>query len=98
MSFLLNRAIQKYADRKSQGFSPASPEEKLAEAVLLTLKLARESLGHRAERWLESPKVSLNGNTPIATMTNIDGCRKVYRLILWATSDTGDPVAKMPSP
>ena len=34
-----------------------------------------------AKRWLTTPKLALNWNTPIKSMTSVDGCHKVILLI-----------------
>ncbi|MFI5444290.1 antitoxin Xre/MbcA/ParS toxin-binding domain-containing protein [Polaromonas sp. UC242_47] len=52
----------------------------ITEIATLAQKVFRSS--QQSERWFTSPKVGLQGRTPIESMKSLDGCRQVKALIV----------------
>jgi hypothetical protein len=60
--------------------APQKVKELAIEITSTAIKLFHNS--ELAKKWLESPKLALNQKTPIETMTDVDGCDRVKKLLL----------------
>ncbi len=67
---------------KRYGIAEVTPavRAEIAEIATFAQKVFRSP--QQSERWLTSPKVGLQGRTPIESMKSLDGCRQVKALIL----------------